>query len=242
MKSETEFLRLGGHLPDEVQMLIKEYAQPRLMHPSHYKSIYMLFQTQKKMMMPIVIGLKYPIEDIFLRSRFNIYFRKSQIEYRKQQIGEIYEELYENELVNTLPPHKQYIINRSQTLKFNGNKLQHISSNSMNCSSVYGEIVSIVILIMLVILPKLIIYPMKEFLRETTEQDIRLEKQVQYLELFMPILPVILLITLFAAHINITITANPHVYDYRLDCIKYCLNEHSMVALWLFISIGYWSI
>ena len=104
---QSEYNRLGGHFPPEVEALIKEFAQPIVKKPIHYKAIKPLFDGQKKKMMERFLRLKCPNpRDIMCRTRLNLTYRNALIEYNKEEIGEVYEwltsMLYESDFVGDI--------------------------------------------------------------------------------------------------------------------------------------------
>ena len=116
-KTQSEYMRLGGKLPNEVLEHIKAYAEPRYKISWHFKAMNTLFKHQKNIMMPCVIAAKYPeLNHMLLRTRFNKHYRNAQRKYRRQSIGEIYEEIYEE--ISFTPLLKRDILAVASSLKF----------------------------------------------------------------------------------------------------------------------------
>ena len=143
--------RLHFKLPPEVEALIKEYAQPMYKLPTHFKAMNTLFIYQKKHIMRFALELIYPsYNNPFRHTRFNNEYRKVQQKYRKQQIGEIYEELTEIIPGIRLVVSKWFIIdilNSSRRLKFITNKqgrLIECNSITISCYNIYTEVFTVI--------------------------------------------------------------------------------------------------
>jgi len=141
MAGETEHARLGYALPVEVEMLIKEYAQPRYRASAHFKAMNTLFVYQKRGLMPIFLGLACPeCDHPLLQTRLNVKYRKAQIMYRKRQLGEIYDDFVRR--IPTLVDHESFkhdMLRCSRNLRFVTDELgRPIETNSspMNCTDI----------------------------------------------------------------------------------------------------------
>ena len=153
MPRETENARLGYALPSEVEMLIKEYAQPIYKIPIHFKAMNTLFAYQKKGLMPIFLGLACPnCNHPLLQTRLNVKYRMAQITYRKKQLGEIYEDLARR--IPGLVEHdtfKHDMLHSSRKLRFVTDELGcpiETNSSPMNCANIYCEIATSFVIIM----------------------------------------------------------------------------------------------
>ena len=159
MAGETEHARLGYALPVEVEMLIKEYAQPRYRASAHFKAMNTLFVYQKRGLMPIFLGLACPeCDHPLLQTRLNVKYRKAQIMYRKRQLGEIYDDFVHR--IPTLVDHESFkhdMLRCSRNLRFVTDELgRPIETNSspMNCTDIYCEIATSIV----IVLPLLTVY------------------------------------------------------------------------------------
>ena len=84
-------------LPVEIEQLIREYAEPIYKKPLHLKAIKPMFIYMKRMMMKDTLYWTCPSSrNPFLQTTFNLNYRRAHKKYVIQQIGEIYEELYED--------------------------------------------------------------------------------------------------------------------------------------------------
>ena len=155
-KTQSEYMRLGGKLPIEVLELVKAYAKPRYKKSWHFKAMNTLFEVQKKNIMQDVLEIKCPeCNNMLLKTRFNNHYRNAQRKYRRQSIGEIYEELNSNNpnLENNGTAYyvlKWNILHLSRNMKFivdkQGNPIE-CKNTKMNCYSICGEFVVIILTI-----------------------------------------------------------------------------------------------
>ena len=150
---QFEHERLGFKFPPEVEALIKEYAQPIYKLPTHFKAMNTLFVFQKRHLMRFALEWIYPSYNNPLRhTRFNNAYRKAQQKYRKQPIGEIYEELTEiipGTRIFAPDWFKIDILNSSRRLKFVTNKQgQPLECNSipMYCNNIYTEMLIVIMI------------------------------------------------------------------------------------------------
>jgi hypothetical protein len=148
-KPVSECVRLEYKFPAEVEALIKEYAQPIYRSPHHFKAVNTLFVFQKRTLMKFALEWTCPeCYHPMLQTRLNVTYREAQIKYRKQSIGEIYEQLskiiFESETYS-YGIFKRDILKTSRNIVFvRDEKGIPIMCNSapMSCVNIYVEILA----------------------------------------------------------------------------------------------------
>ncbi|MBF95551.1 MAG: hypothetical protein CMH58_10380 [Myxococcales bacterium] len=84
-KSMTEYKRLGGTLPPDIERLIKEYAQPIYKKTPHCKVINHMFSYMKKVLIYDYV--------LYKRSYTESVNGYNERDLNRKQIGELYEEI-----------------------------------------------------------------------------------------------------------------------------------------------------
>lgn len=113
----TEYERLGGHLPLDVQALVREYAGPIYRNPTHAKCIQSLFGMLKEHAISWVVFNELVMYDVFNGRRrtrdvrrFDAYFEEQIKETLLQkQVGQICED---EEMHMTIASFPDYLIER----------------------------------------------------------------------------------------------------------------------------------
>ncbi len=116
-KMSTEYERLGGHLPLDVQALVREYAGPIYRNPIHFKCIQSLFGILKEHAISWVVFNELVMFDVFNGRRrtrdvrrFDAYFEKQIKEtLQNKQVGQICED---EEMHMTISSFSDYLIER----------------------------------------------------------------------------------------------------------------------------------
>ena len=113
----TEYERLRGHLPRDVEALVREYAGPRYRNPTHSKCIQSLFGILKERAISWVVFNELVMFDVFNEQRrtrdvrrFDAYFEKQIKEtLQNKQVGQICED---EEMHITISSFYDYLIER----------------------------------------------------------------------------------------------------------------------------------
>ena len=145
----SECARLEYKFPPEVEALIKEYAQPVYRMPLHFKAVNTLFVFQKRGMMKFALDWMCPeCNHPLLKTRMNVNYREAQMKYRKQSIGEIYEQLSFAIFASETHGHglfKRDILKTSRNLLFvqdGEGKPVMCNSAPLTCTNIYIEILT----------------------------------------------------------------------------------------------------
>jgi len=105
MTSLSEYQRLGGHLPDEVGELVREFAAPIYRRPYHTKCIDAMFGLLKEHAISWAL-----FNDSILYSSTSSYEGECVHRLRRKQLGEICEDEHIDIAIDSFVP---YLIERN---------------------------------------------------------------------------------------------------------------------------------
>ena len=116
----TEYMRLGGHLPTDLLVLIKEYAQPMYRKPPHFRVYSPMLSGIKSVIIWRLLKQEYPQcrgcahKEAMNNSHYSRFYRHLL----PMQTGELFEE---DERMNYIIRDILTLIRREKKLRKNGN-------------------------------------------------------------------------------------------------------------------------